>query len=651
MNFAQINSELDWAESNQRDLMSALDRVRESLETHCSGETSRVTSVVASGEFALGALCQQFGLTSFERDVLLLCAGMELDGQFPTLIARAHGETSRERPDFGLALAALPDAHWSALTPGAPLRYWRMIEVGSGRSLIDSPLRIDERILHFLAGVHYLDEQLEAYVQPLIADAGIIAPSHVAVAEDIATTWALEHSTMPVMQLCGSDAEIKRAIASEVAVSMGLNLYEMPAEVLSGTPQDLDVLIRLWQREAILSNGALMLECENSDSSDAQREALIRRFTSRSGGFLFISSLERRSTGQRISIIHEIGKPGREEQYRLWKQSLGSAAEKMNGQLSQLVSQFDLGPAGIRAACAGAFDQAAGGKDLEASLWDSCRRTARPGLQDLAQRIRPVATWNELVLPDAQLRTLRAIAMHVRQRTRVHDDWGFATRTSQGLGIAALFTGASGTGKTMAAEVLANELRLDIYRIDLSQVVSKYIGETEKNLRRVFDAAEAGGAILLFDEADALFGKRSEVKDSHDRYANIEVSYLLQRMESYRGLAILTTNLKNALDDAFLRRLRFVVQFPFPDRDQREAIWQRIYPVATPTDNLDWSRLAQLNIAGGHIRNIALNAAFIAAESEQAVCMQHVIESARLEYTKLERPLTELGMTGGHYEN
>ena len=204
-----------------------------------------------------------------------------------------------------------------------------------------------------------------------------------------------------------------------------------------------------------------------------------------------------------------------------------------------------------------------------------------------------------------------------------------------------MFAGPSGTGKTLAGEVLANELRLDLYRIDLSQVVSKYIGETEKNLRRVFDAAEASGAILLFDEADALFGKRSEVKDSHDRYANIEISYLLQKMEAYRGLAILTTNMKSALDAAFLRRIRFIVQFPFPDIAQREQIWRRVFPAATPTESLEFSRLARLQVAGGNIRNMALNAAFLAAEADQPVRMAHLLQAARNEYAKLERPLTE----------
>jgi SpoVK/Ycf46/Vps4 family AAA+-type ATPase len=207
--------------------------------------------------------------------------------------------------------------------------------------------------------------------------------------------------------------------------------------------------------------------------------------------------------------------------------------------------------------------------------------------------------------------------------------------------LSALFAGASGTGKTMAAEVLAAELRLDLYRIDLSQVVSKYIGETEKNLRRVFEAAESGGAILLFDEADALFGKRTEVKDSHDRYANIEISYLLQRMDTYRGLAILTTNMKSVLDTAFLRRIRFVVQFPFPDAAQRAEIWRRIFPAQTPVENLDLNRLARLNVPGGNIRNIALQAAFLAADSGEPVRMFHLLRAARNEYAKLEKPLTE----------
>ncbi|BAZ33141.1 AAA ATPase [Cylindrospermum sp. NIES-4074] len=236
---------------------------------------------------------------------------------------------------------------------------------------------------------------------------------------------------------------------------------------------------------------------------------------------------------------------------------------------------------------------------------------------------------------------MRQIIAHVAQRSKVYNSWGFGSRSGRGLGISALFAGVSGTGKTTAAELVAKELRLDLYRIDLSSVVSKYIGETEKNLRRVFDAAEAGGVVLLFDEADSLFGKRSDVKDSHDRYANMEVSYLLQRMESYRGLGILTTNLKNSIDQAFLRRIRFVVTFPFPDAGQREEIWQRVFPSRTPTEGLDYTKLAKLSVTGGNIRNIAMNAAFIAADAGEPVEMKHILQATRNECIKLERSLTD----------
>ena len=245
-------------------------------------------------------------------------------------------------------------------------------------------------------------------------------------------------------------------------------------------------------------------------------------------------------------------------------------------------------------------------------------------------------------MPSAQKSTLRHITQQVSHRNRVYDDWGFRKVMNRGLGISALFAGESGTGKTMAAEVIANELQLDLYRIDLSAVVNKYIGETEKNLRKLFNAAEGSGAILFFDEADALFGKRSEVKDSHDRYANIEVNYLLQRMESYKGLAILATNMKNALDKALMRRLRFIMDFPFPGFDERKNIWQNVFPPETPVnEDLDYRRLAKLSLTGGNIHNIALNTAFLAAQEGTPVTMPLLLNAARIEFRKLERPAKE----------
>jgi hypothetical protein len=420
----------------------------------------------------------------------------------------------------------------------------------------------------------------------------------------------------------------------------------MGIHALPTAPHDLESLARLWEREAALSSSALLLDCSTLDGSDAVKEQAVAHFLEGVGGALLVAGQERRFGVERPMIAFDLPRPRPAEQRALWQDALGAEAPRLNGTVERLVAQFDLTAPAIRTAAAQALNGGDDARAVSVRLWDACRIQSRPRLADLAQRIEPVATWDDFVLPAGQLRTLREIAAHVRQRARVYDEWGFAAKSARGLGISALFAGPSGTGKTMAAEVLANELALDLYHIDLSQVVSKYIGETEKNLRRVFDAAEEGGAILFFDEADALFGKRSEVRDSHDRYANIEVSYLLQRMEAYRGLAILTTNMKKALDTAFMRRIRFAVHFPFPDAGARAEIWQRIFPTATPTAGLDPEKLARLNVAGGNIRNIALNAAFLAADADEPVGMAHLLAAARSEYAKLEKPLTDAEIGG-----
>ncbi|HEX9012507.1 MAG TPA: ATP-binding protein, partial [Anaerolineaceae bacterium] len=278
-------------------------------------------------------------------------------------------------------------------------------------------------------------------------------------------------------------------------------------------------------------------------------------------------------------------------------------------------------------------------------LWGACLERSRPRLDLLAERIEPRSAWDDLVLPEDATRLLHEIAAQVDNRATVYDDWGFRRKMNRGLGISALFAGESGLGKTMAADVIANALRLNLYRIDLSAVVSKYIGETEKNLRRLFDAADKGGAILFFDEADALFGKRSEVKDSHDRYANIEINYLLQRMEAYTGLAILATNMKSALDPAFTRRLRFIVNFPFPGPAERKLIWQKVFPADTPLElddpptRVDYDRLARINLTGGGIYNAALNAAFRAAAAKSKVTMPLLVEAIQTELRKTDRPV------------
>jgi ATP-dependent 26S proteasome regulatory subunit len=314
--------------------------------------------------------------------------------------------------------------------------------------------------------------------------------------------------------------------------------------------------------------------------------------------------------------------------------------------LARMVQQFQFSPQQILRVVRVAYEAAALRNPespalAEADLWLAARGHAVRSIEGLAEKIESGRSFDELVLPTEALQQLREIASQVEQRGHVYEHWGFGTKLSRGKGISALFAGPSGTGKTMAAEVLARHLQLDLYRIDLANVISKYIGETEKNLKRVFDAAEESGAILFFDEADALFGKRSEVRDSHDRYANIEINYLLQRMEDYRGLAILATNRKSLLDQAFLRRLRFLVDFPFPTAADRVRIWRGAFPHKASLGALDFDCLGRMEIAGGNICNIALNAAFLAASAGGSINMEHVLTAARREYSKIDKMVLE----------
>ncbi len=652
-----------WQEHNQSYLLNALERTRLALQRYVArmrgedaGEQTPIPPLpeykrASSSEVppALVGLCTMFGLSPFERDILMLCAGVELDGTFANLCALAQGDSQRPFPTFGLALAALPGAHWSAVTPLAPLRRARLVEVGSGTALTLSPLRISERVLHYLTGIQHLDERLGSLVD-VVRPSGALVPSHQTIADQMAAVWSQNTSggQLPAIQIAGDDLIAKRSVTTAACAALGMKLYNIAASLLPVSAPDLDAMARLWEREAALSSCALLIEADGLELNDAARMNAVAWLTDHIEGAVIISVRERHRGVQRMFVSFEVRKPSTPEQRDLWQVSLGEDAAKLNGTIDDIVAQFNLGSHAIRAASTEAirFTATTPEARLDRTLWQVCRTYARPRMEDLAQRIEGNAGWDDLVLPEAQRQILRDAAAHVRQRTKVYEQWGFAGRGARGLGISALFAGPSGTGKTMAAEVLARELDLDVYRIDLSSVVSKYIGETEKNLRLIFDAAEEGGAILLFDEADALFGKRSEVKDSHDRYANIEVSYLLQRMEAYRGLAILTTNLKSALDTAFLRRIRFIVQFPFPDVAQRAEIWRRVFPGSTPVDGLKMERLAQLNVAGGNIKNIALNAAFLAADANEPVRMHHLLRAARVEYAKMEKSLTDAETAG-----
>jgi hypothetical protein len=691
-----------WVEENHRDLCAHLDRVRGYLQEHLEraapgASTSNAAAAGAStcpppgaeggaedgAEFAVTRVTEAFGLSPFERDVLLLCAGVELDARLAALCARLQGplgegekiDESRAWASWGLALSALPGAHWSAIRPDGPLRSWRLLhglngvprgaQVLAPASLTLSPLRVDERILHGLCGLDDLEESLRLLSEPLFE--APLSDSQRAMCARAAGVWR-GAAELPLLLFHGADARTRRAVAWGVCDELNAPAHVVSLESWPVEERESALLWRLWEREAMLGGRVLLLEGEGGED-EAARLGVLARHARRSPLPVLLSTARRADLSAWQAgcgaVAFEVERPTPGEQSALWHLSLQaalpeSAMNRFNGHLESCVDEmamnFDVAPSVIAAASAEAAGQIvadeeigvgeAGDHAVRKYLWGACRRQARPQLDELAQRLEGSSSWENLVLPRSQEGVLREIAAHVRCRGTVYGHWGFGAKGTRGLGMGALFAGPSGTGKTLAAEVLGNALDLDVYRIDLSTTVSKYIGETEKNLARIFDAAEQGGAILLFDEADALFGKRSEVKDSHDRHANVEVGFLLQRMESYRGLAVLTTNLKSSLDTAFLRRLRFVVEFPFPDAAQRAEIWRRAFPPQAPRENLDPKKLARLAVAGGNIRNMALNAAFLAADAGEPIRMEHILRSAQSEYAKLEKTLTDAEVRG-----
>ena len=600
------------------------------------------TAGEASSSFrpALDLIAERLGLSPFERDVLLLCAAMEFDTRIPALCARAQRDPSKPYPTFALALAMSESPAWDALTPARPLRYWRLIEINQPGAvpLIGAALHADERIVSYIKGLNYLDDRLAPMLASLPTQAPDLPPSQRAIGDEILAGIRATDSgaAQPLIQLLGSDGVSKRSVAQYVGSALGVQVQRLSADMLPASVADQETLLRLWQRESRLLPLALYLDAADLDRGDAHA-ALARRFVTRVGGLVFVDTRETWSGQSVPGISVDVAKPTAQEQREAWQSQLGAGAAAHAPELS---GHFDFNIDTIQRVARGAL-AASTPETLATTLRQGALANARPSLDQLAQRIDAKAGWNDIQLAAPDKSLLRQVANQVAMRAKVYDDWGFRARMNRGLAVSALFAGESGTGKTMAAEVLARELGLLLYRIDLSAVVSKYIGETEKNLRKLFDAAEDGGAILFFDEADALFGRRSEVKDSHDRYANIEVNYLLQRMESYRGLAILATNMKSALDSAFMRRLRFIINFAFPGIAERKAIWSNVFPLEAGANALDLERLARLALTGGSIQSIALNAAFMAAQAGAKITMPLVLDAARAEFRKLEKPVNE----------
>jgi len=684
---------------------------------------------------SLEILVRRFRLTPFEGDMMLLCLAPEFDPSFERIFAYVQDDLTRRYATLNLALTLFdsggsPGARFS-LSADGKLRRFGLVAMEQASAPATArdlrPLRIDEGVVDYVLGMRQLDEragELLVEVEPLCLPAPY--PALVDRLESLVRP-EVEKGGSISLNLIGPSGSGQMAVASALCERLGLKLFKLePQRVQAVDPGQREDL-RLLERQALLLNAAFYVEGDDDSKESAEQTG---RIVDRLDAHLIVGSAATwRSSHGREMIPVDMPKADAIVRHDIWQKAMTG----FEGDLMPVAQQFDFGPHVIAEAAAGARMRArlrGSPNPNQDDLWKTCREQSAWQAGGLAQPIVPAASFEDIVLPKDISNQLEEISAQVANRPRVYDDWGFGEKLSRGRGISALFSGPSGAGKTMAAEILANHLKLDLYRIDLAGMVSKYIGETEKNLKKVFDAAERSGAILFFDEADALFGKRTEVKDSHDRYANIEVNYLLQRMEEYRGLAILATNRKSFLDQAFMRRIRFIVDFPFPDAKSRRLIWQKMFPeeslleyvfawkgvpgkdeerlidflkckfgigwtaakrikkigdsvikiivddkslslelnddksemtlkisdmeagkfIAKDEDgklniyfreDIDYDALSRLEITGGNIRNISVNAAFLAAKDGVPIGMEHIMISAKREYAKIEKLLSE----------
>jgi ATPase family associated with various cellular activities (AAA) len=628
---------VSWSERNHRWLAERIAFWREQLSRHLADGTTSPAAVPPPTDREFQSATERvrglFGLSAFETELLVLTAGVEIDAAFRAAVAQAQGVSPRDavRVSFSLALSLGPQPHWDAISPLGPLRHWSLVDLDTTPGVSQAGLRIDERVLHYLTGVSAFDERLMGIAE---WDDGLPDDAPPDISARVAAALTRVGQPLALLVNAATDSarrRVGRSVARAAFHSIGLRTLWVKVPPSSSDPREVIELGRRIDREAVLGHAGVALAFGGDASRTACLVGLLDSMRAPvialgAPNPLELADLVERTPSRfsvpevRVSVPDTVppavARAGVRalQQFRVDRTVLEQALTSVEGVTDETVA--------------------------ERQVWSALRESARGGLDALAQRIDSRATFDDLVVPAGVGGQLREIASQLRHRQTVYDDWGFAARDTRGLGIAALFSGESGTGKTLAAEAIAHEARLDLYRIDLASVVSKYIGETEKNLSQLFDAAEHSGAVLLFDEADALFGKRSEVKDSHDRYANIEVAYLLQRVESYRGLAILTTNMKSALDRAFLRRIRFIVQLPFPDEAAREEIWRRQFSSKAPMGDVDFRALSRLQLSGGSIRTVAVNAAFHAAARGEAIGQDVIMLAARAEFAKLERSFT-----------
>lgn len=617
----------------------------------------RLVELTATATGRLGRLVNLLGLSPFETGCVLVCMVSEGDLSIERLIAFVQDDVSKRRPrvDLVARLFGAPEGgeeEWGeAFHMAAPLRRWRLLQLLEEPGQPATPLRarylaLDEGIASFLQGSTRLSDALHPFATAHTALEVTTDCRHGEALHGIPERLAnlpLETLQPSVVALSGGDEQLVRACAATIADAAHLGLVAVDLHGLVER-DGMELALTLGMREAGLRESALLLR--RTADLPAGDWATLFRALERPGvaPLVILSASPSGPTWRGLTVqVPDLDFDGRRE---AWRRELPGAAlggEEIDSLAETFRLQTDeIHAAGRIAAGSALWRDPADPRPLPHEAFAGARAASNPVLSSLARRITPRYAWPDIVLPTDTLAQLREVSARVRHAHTVLDVWEFKTKAAD-RGLVALFAGPSGTGKTMAADIVAGDLELDLYAIDLSGVVSKYIGETEKNLESIFREASNSNALLFFDEADALFGKRSEVKDAHDRYANIETAYLLQRIESYEGPVILATNLKLNLDDAFLRRLDFAIDFPFPEEPERLAIWRGAFPRATPlAADLDLPFLArQFRLTGGNIRNIVLAAAYMAATAGAPVSMEHLMAATRREYQKLGRMVTD----------
>lgn len=650
------------------DDVQAIDQILQELQQRIDArvEQSRLHGV----RLPIVELALRFTLTEREIDLLFACLVVEIDSRYERIHGFLHDDMSRRLASPGMVLdlygASVADqlSMRALLGPQASLRYYRLLEIAHdgvampAMAWMSRAISIDERIVSFLLGDTARDHRISRYITSLDAsdwmDAGVGEHSS---GEDLVAWLAhlngsSQARSKPLIYLYGPRKAGADSLVSSIARQAGKTVLTVDAELMLDADVDFESAIFLVFREALLSQAAIYLR--NIDRAFEQPQGAARyralvRCLADMGSQVFASGEQRWSwplpEDPVVLRIRELQPEGFSEQLHAWQ--VLSRGELSEAQLHRLISLYSLPVSAIRDVWRMAQAIAAANDDdvtptLE-QLKQACRAHSGPPVSSLARRLEPRHQWSDLVLPAAQLDQLRAICSQAKHSSVVYGAWCFERKLSLGKGLNALFCGPPGTGKTMAAEVIASELGVDLLKIDLSQIASKYIGETEKNLRQLFDEAASANAILFFDEADALLGKRSDVKDAHDRYANTQTAYLLQKMEEYPGITILASNLRQNMDLAFTRRMRFIIDFPFPEDEDRLRIWRCAWPDEVPlAADLDLPAISrQFRLSGGSIRNVALSAAFLAAEAGQCVSMHHLMRATKRELHKMGRLVDE----------